>query len=358
MLKFIIRRLLFSLPVLFGILVVTFGLARAIPGDPCLAVLGERATPEICESFFQRNGLNEPIPVQFAIYLRNFAQGDLGDSLRFKRPVSELLVERLPTTIELGAFALLFAITLGVPLGVISAYRHKSAIDVGTMIGANIGVSMPVFWLGLMLAYLFGVVFKDTVLALPPSGRLTPGASPDPFYYVWGLVAEGEDATGILIFFSRINTLNAILTLNAELFWDAIRHLILPAVAVGTIPLAIIARMSRSSLLEVLNQDYVRTARAKGLKERSVVGRHALKNALLPVVTVIGLNFGLVISGAVLTETIFGLSGIGRTLVDSITSRDYTLVQGFTVIIASGFVIINMVVDIMYGYLDPRIRFN
>ncbi len=358
MLKFVIRRLAFSIPVLVGILIVTFMLARAIPGDPCLAVLGERATPQICESFFRRNGLNEPLPIQFLFYMRNFAQGDLGESLRFHRPVMELLVDRLPTTVELGFFALLFAISLGVPLGVLSAYRHKSALDVGTMIGANVGVSMPVFWLGLMLAYLFAVILKDTPFALPPSGRLTPGASPEPFYLVWGLVTEGEDPLGILRFFSRINTLNAILTLNGELFWDAIRHLILPSVAVGTIPLAIIARMSRSSVLEVLNQDYVRTARAKGLRERTVVGKHALKNAMLPVITVIGLNFGLVISGAVLTETIFSLTGVGRTLVDSITSRDYTLVQGFTVVIASGFVIINMVVDIMYGYLDPRIRFN
>ncbi len=356
MLKFVIRRLSFSIPVLIGILVVTFVLARAIPGDPCLAVLGERATPEICETFFKRNGLNEPAPIQLLIYMRNFAQGDLGESLRFHRPVMDLLVERLPTTVELGVFALLFAISLGVPLGVLSAYRHKSALDVGTMIGANIGVSMPVFWLGLMLAYLFAVLLKDTPLALPPSGRLTPGANPDPFYL--GLVAEGEEPLGILIFLSRINTLNAILTLNGELLIDALRHLILPAMAVGTIPLAIIARMSRSSVLEILNQDYVRTARAKGLRERVVVGKHALKNAMLPVITVIGLNFGLVISGAVLTETIFSLTGVGRTLVDSITSRDYTLVQGFTVVIAAGFVLINMVVDIMYGYLDPRIRFN
>ena len=358
MLKFMLKRLVFSIPVLLGILVVTFVLARAIPGDPCLAVLGERATEQICDAFFKRNGLNEPLPIQFLVYMRNFAQGDLGTSLRFHRPVMELLVERLPTTVELGIFALLFAICVGVPLGVVSAYRHKSALDVGTMIGANIGVSMPVFWLGLMLAYLFAVLFKDTPLALPPSGRLTPGASPQPFYLVWGMVAEGEDPLGILIFFSRIHTLNAILTLNGELLIDAWRHMILPAVAVGTIPLAIIARMSRSSLLEVLNQDYVRTARAKGLRERSVVGKHALKNAMLPVITVIGLNFGLVISGAVLTETIFSLTGVGRTLVDSITSRDYTLVQGFTVVIAAGFVIINMVVDITYGYLDPRIRFN
>ena len=358
MLKFVLRRLTFSIPVLLGILAVTFVLARAIPGDPCLAVLGERATEEICEAFFRRNGLNEPLPVQFLVYMRNFAQGDLGDSLRFHRPVMELLVERLPTTVELGAFALLFAISLGVPLGVISAYRHKTALDVGTMIGANIGVSMPVFWLGLMLAYLFAVLLKDSPFALPPSGRLTPGSNPQPFFEVFGWVADGDEPLGIWIFLSRINTLNAVLTLNWELLRDAVRHLILPAVAVGTIPLAIIARMSRSSVLEVLNQDYVRTARAKGLRERTVVGKHALKNAMLPVITVIGLNFGLVISGAVLTETIFSLTGVGRTLVDSITSRDYTLVQGFTVVIASGFVLINMVVDIMYGYLDPRIRFN
>lgn len=358
MLTFVTRRLTFSIPVLFGILLVTFALARAIPGDPCLAVLGERATPEICDSFFRRNGLNEPMPVQLLIYMRNFAQGDLGHSLRFHRPVMDLLVERLPTTVELGAFALLFAISIGVPLGVLSAYRHKSALDVGTMIGANIGVSMPVFWLGLMLAYLFAVLLRDTPFALPPSGRLTPGAAPEPFYLVYSWVAEGEEPLGILFFLSRINTLNAVLTLNGELLADALRHLILPSVAVGTIPLAIIARMSRSSVLEVLNQDYVRTARAKGLRERKVVGKHALKNAMLPVITVIGLNFGLVISGAVLTETIFSLTGVGRTLVDSITSRDYTLVQGFTVVIAAGFVLINLVVDILYGYLDPRIRFN
>lgn len=358
MLKFVFRRLTFSLPVLFGIFFVTFTLARAIPGDPCLAVLGERATKDICESFFRRNGLDQPAPVQLVIYIRNFLQGDLGESMRFHRPVMELLVDRLPTTVELGFFALLFAISVGVPLGVLSAYRHKSALDVGTMIGANIGVSMPVFWLGLMLAYLFAVLLKDTPLALPPSGRLTPGANPDPFYLVLGWVAEGEEPLGILRFISRINTLNAVLTLNGELLIDALRHLILPAVAVGTIPLAIIARMSRSSVLEVLNQDYVRTARAKGLRERTVVGKHALKNAMLPVITVIGLNFGLIISGAVLTETIFSLTGVGRTLVDSITSRDYTLVQGFTVVIAAGFVLINMVVDMLYGYLDPRIRFN
>lgn len=358
MAQFIVRRLLSSIPVLLGILVVTFGLAHAIPGDPCRAVLGERATVDICNAFFEKNGLNKPIPIQFGIYINNFLKGDLGDSLRFHRPVSELLVERLPTTVELGIAALTFAILLGIPLGILSAYRHKSIFDVGTMIGANIGVSMPVFWLGLMLAYLFGVLFKDTLLALPPSGRLTPGASPEPFFVVWGLASDPDSASGFLVFLSNMHILNAILTLNGGLLVDAIRHLILPAVAVGTIPLAIIARMTRSSLLEVLGHDYVRTARSKGLNEFVVVGKHALRNSLLPVVTVIGLNFGLVISGAVLTETIFGLTGVGRTLVDSITSRDYTLVQGFTVIIALGFVIINMIVDMLYGFLDPRIRLS
>lgn len=358
MAKFIARRLLYSVPVLLGILVVTFTLAHSIPGDPCRATLGERATPEICEAYFARNGLDEPLPVQFLIYLRNMLQGDLGESLRFNRSVIDLLVERLPTTIELGMAALTFAVVVGVPLGILSAYRHKSAFDVGTMIGANIGVSMPVFWLGLMLAYLFGVVLKDTPFTLPPSGRLTPGANPEPFFSMWELASDPGDAPGILVFISRINTLNAILTLNLDLLVDALKHLALPALAVGTIPLAIIARMTRSSLLEVLNQDYVRTARAKGLNERMVVGKHAVRNALLPVVTVIGLNFGLIISGAVLTETIFSLTGVGRTLVDSITSRDYTLVQGFTVIIAFGFVMVNMVVDILYGFLDPRIRLS
>lgn len=355
MVGFFIRRLIFTIPVLIGILIVTFVLVRAIPGDPCRAVLGERATDEVCDAYFVRYGLNEPVPVQFAIYVSRIFQGDLGNSLRYSRSVSDLLAERLPVTVELAITALGFAVIVGVPLGVISAYRHNSAVDVGTMMGANIGVSMPVFWLGLMLAYIFGVVLKDTPFALPPSGRLSAGANPLPFYEAWGLVTDGH-ASGMLVFLARLNILNSLLTLNGTLFVDAVRHLILPAVAVGTIPLAIIARMTRSSVLETLDQDYVRTARAKGLREFSVVVGHAVRNALLPVVTIIGLNFGILISGAVLTETIFGLTGVGKTLVDGITSRDYTLVQGFTVIIAVSFVMINLLTDILYAYLDPRIR--
>jgi peptide/nickel transport system permease protein len=358
MIKFIIRRLIFSLPVLIGILMVTFVLARSIPGDPCRAILGERATEERCADFLRRNGLDQPIVTQFFIYIGNTLRGDLGESFRFGRTVVEMMIERLPVTLELALAAMLFAVLVGIPLGIISAYRHNSWVDVFTMLGANIGVSMPVFWLGLMLAFFFAVMLKDTPFFLPPSGRLTAGFQPTPFYVAWGLAADEETASGFMIFLSRINLLNGVLTLNFELLADSVRHLIVPAMAVGTIPLSIIARMTRSSVLETLGQDYVRTARAKGLRERVVVMRHAVRNALLPVVTVIGLNFGSLVSGAVLTETIFGFSGLGRTLVDGITARDYSIVQGFTIFVAVSFVFINLAVDILYVYLDPRIRLD
>jgi len=356
MTTFILRRFLLAIPVLLGILLVTFILLRSIPGDPCRAILGEKATDEICDAYAERYGLNKSIPEQLAIYMTRALRGDFDTSFRFGRPVTELIVERMPTTVELAIAALIFATVVGVPLGIISAYRHNSPVDVGTMLGANLGVSMPVFWLGLMLAYLFGVLLKDTPLALPPSGRLEAGAGYAPFYIVLGLAPSEDAASGFLIFLSRLNILNAILTLNMTQLGDALRHLILPAVAVGTIPLSIIARMTRSSLLEVLGQDYVRTARAKGLRELNVVIRHATRNALLPVVTVVGLSFGGLVSGAVLTETVFGLSGVGRMLFEGITARDYTLVQGFTVVIAVSFVVINFAVDVLYGFLDPRIR--
>jgi len=238
-----------------------------------------------------------------------------------------------------------------VPLGVISAYRHNSKVDVATMIGANIGVSMPVFWLGLMLQYLFAVQLAGTPLALPPSGRLDAGMIPEPWYEKWGLPENG-----LFEFISNLEVLNGLLTFQWDVTWSAITHLVLPAMALATIPLAIVARMTRSSLLDVLGLDYVRTARAKGQNERLVVLRHGLRNALLPVVTVIGLSLGALIGGAILTETIFNLSGVGKTLFDAIESRDYTVVQGFTLIIAVGFVLVNMAVDILYTFLDPRVR--
>jgi peptide/nickel transport system permease protein len=243
---FVLRRFVLAIPVLFGILAVTFALGRSIPGDPCRAMLGEKATQEACDRFIRRYGLDQPIPTQFVIYIGNVFNGDLGDSIRFGRTVTDLLVERLPVTAELAISALIFATIVGIPLGIISAYRYNSPVDVATMVGANVGVSMPVFWLGLMLAFFFGVLLKDTPFALPPSGRLTAGASYQPFYIAWGLASSPETASGLLIFLSRLNILNAILTLNGELFVDTIRHLILPAIAVGTIPLSIIARMTRS----------------------------------------------------------------------------------------------------------------
>jgi peptide/nickel transport system permease protein len=358
MANFILRRLVLSIPVLIGIMATTFMLGRLIPGDPCRAMLGEKANADVCANFIARYGLDKPLPQQFVIYAQSFLQGDLGDSIRFGRPVTTLLIERLPITIELAFSAMLFAVIVGVPLGILSAYRHNSAIDVGTMIVANVGVSMPVFWLGLMLAFLFSVVLKDTIFVLPPSSRLTPGVDYPEFYQAWGFAADEQTAWGLWVFLGRFNFLNALLTFNVAQFIDAFRHMILPAVAVGTIPLAITARITRSSVLEVLNQDYVRTARAKGLREHTVVITHAVRNALLPVVTIIGLNFGGLVAGAVLTETIFGFAGIGTMLYAAITARDYWLVQGVTMITAIAFLLINMIVDLFYGFLDPRIRFN
>lgn len=357
MIQYAIRRILLSFPVLLGILVVTFVLARSIPGDPCKAILGEKATVEVCERFIREHGLDKPIPVQFWIYMKEIASGDFGESIRFSRPVTIILIERLPTTIELGLTALIIATLLGIPMGVVSAVRRNSALDVATMIGANTGVSMPVYWLGLMLAYAFALLLKDTPFWLPPSGRLTAGLVAVPFYEVfgWELVAESLKFH-VLEFFANMYIFNSILTQDWELLGDVIKHLILPAVALSTIPLAIIARMTRSSMLEVLKQDYIRTARAKGLFERFVILKHAFRNALLPIVTIIGLQVGTLFGGAVLTETIFGLAGVGRMLFEAITARDYPIVQGFTVVIAIGYVAVNLLVDLSYVFIDPRIR--
>lgn len=359
MTQYLIRRIIASIPVLFGILLVTFIIARVIPGDPCRAILGEKATPEVCERFIKSKGLDKPIAEQFTIYMGEVFRGDFGNSIRYSLPVTRLLIERLPTTVELSFAALLVSLIIGIPLGVISAVRHNSWVDVVTMVWANTGVSMPVFWLGLMLAYVFSLKLKGTAFWLPPSGRVSPGIPNDPFYEVWDLMLP---EAGVLLaayqFIGRLNILNSLLTSNWELLKDAIKHLILPAAALGTIPMALIARMTRSAMLDVLGQDYIRTARAKGLVQRVVVMKHAFRNALLPLVTIIGLSLGGLLGGAVLTETVFGLSGVGRILYDSITARDYGIVQAFTVVIAIFFVALNLLVDLSYGYLDPRIRLD
>jgi peptide/nickel transport system permease protein len=357
MAQYLIRRVISSLPVLFGVLVVTFLLARVIPGDPCHAILGEKATKAVCERFNREKGLDRPIYQQLGVYMGEMLRGDFGRSFRYNQTVGRLLLERMPTTIELSFAALMISLTVGIPLGVLSAVKHNSLVDVLTMVWANIGVSMPVFWLGLMLAYVFSLLLKDTPFWLPPSGRLSPGIPNDPFYEVWKLTVPSSGfLLGLYQFISRFNILNALLTFNWKLLNDTIKHLILPALALGTIPMALIARMARSAMLDVLGQDYIRTARAKGLRQRVVVMKHAFRNALLPLVTVIGLSLGGLLGGAVLTETVFGLSGVGRILYDAITARDYGVVQAFTLVIAVFFVLLNLLVDLSYSYLDPRIR--
>jgi peptide/nickel transport system permease protein len=354
--KYVIRRMLLAIPVLLGILIVTFSLSRMIPGDPCRAMLGEKATKEVCDRFTTQFGLDKPIPVQFGIYMANILKGDFGKSIRYSRPVALIMIERLPTTIELGFLAMLISIIVGVPLGILSAVKRNSPTDVGTMIFANIGVSMPVYWLGLMLAYGF-YLLKGTPFWLPPSGRLTAGVVSVPFYEVWGIVADPNTAKYYFLeFFSNLYIFNSIITGDWKVLGDAVKHLILPALALATIPLAIIARMTRSSMLEVMKQDYIRTAKAKGLQSNLVIFKHAFRNALLPIVTIIGLEFGIIFAGALLTETIFGLSGVGRMLYDAITARDFPIIQGFTVVIAAGYVFLNLMVDVSYIFIDPRIK--
>ncbi len=360
MVQYTIRRLLLAIPVIVAVLVLTFALSRAIPGDPCRAILGEKATQATCDQFLKDHGLDQPIIVQFGVFVRELMKGNLGHSIRFSRPVTIILIERLPTTIELGAIAMAIAVLVGVPLGILSAVRRNSIIDVVTMMGANFGVSIPVFFLGLMLIYFFAVILRDTPFALPPSGRLSPGLSPTPFYEVFGMATGGKETVRYHIyeFIANHYIFNSLITGDWKIFWDAIKHMILPAAALATIPLAITARMTRSSMLEVLGLDFVRTARAKGLSERQVILKHAFRNALLPVITIVGLQLGAILSGAVLTETIFGLAGVGRSVVESIFSRDFPVLQGFVIVIALIYVFFNLIVDLSYAILDPRVRLD
>lgn len=358
--RYIIRRVLLLIPVLLGVSVVVFAMLRLIPGDPAEVMMGEHATDEALAASRERMGLDQPIPVQYLRYMRDLVRLDLGRSLMTNRPVTEEIAQRFPATLELTLGAMAFATLFGVAAGIIAAYKHNSIFDVVTMFVALIGVSIPIFWLGLMLAYLFA--FK--LPWLPPSGRLTVGIELLPLVQAWGLEANpaeagvGRAVRGLLDFLSGFYVLDALLTGNWKALGDAARHLILPSVALGSIPMAIIARMTRSSLLDVLGEDYVRTARAKGLRERAVLSRHALRNALLPIVTVIGLQLGFLLGGAILTETIFSWPGLGRLVVNRILARDYPAVQGSVIAIALTFVMVNLIVDISYAYLDPRIRYE
>ncbi len=334
MMRYVIKRVLTVIPVLLGVSMLVFGFVRLIPGDPAVAMLGERATPASIAQVRAQLGLDKPVYEQYLIFASNALHGDLGHSVLRGEPVSREIVRRFPATIELAFGAILFALIVGIPAGIISAVRRNSWWDSGSMLLALTGVSMPIFWLGLMLSFLFAVLLHW----LPSGSRLDASTVYDPI-------------TNFIL-------IDSLLQANPTLLWEGIRHLILPSLALGTIPMAIITRMTRSAMLEVLGQDYVRTAHAKGLRERTVVLRHALRNALLPVITVVGLQVGILLSGAILTETVFSWPGIGRWLVDGIYTRDYPIVQGVTLSIAVIFVVVNLIVDIMYGWADPRVKFE
>ncbi|MEL6261364.1 MAG: ABC transporter permease [Cyanobacteria bacterium J06626_6] len=334
--RYILGRLLQLIPVLLGISLLVFAFLHLIPGDPAVTMLGDRATPEALEVLRDRMGLNEPLPLQYLTFLGNLLQFDLGTSIFTGVPILEEIKTRWPATFELSLVAMLIALLVGIPAGVVAAVKKNSIVDNLFMSGSLLGVSMPVYWLGLLLVYLFAVNLQW----LPPSGRI--GVN----------VAFGfRPITGFFI-------LDAVLQGNFKALGDIVAHLILPAVTLSTIPLAIIARITRSAMLEVLSQDYIRTARSKGLKELRVIGKHALKNAMLPVITIVGLEFGTLLGGAILTETIFSWPGIGSWIYGGILQRDYPIVQGGVVFVAFVFVLINLLVDISYAFLDPRIQYR
>jgi peptide/nickel transport system permease protein len=332
--RYAVRRALTIVPVLLGVSVLVFSFIHLIPGDPALTMLGERATPEKVTEVRARLGLDRPIWQQYLLYVGNALRGDLGVSIVRGDPVASDLLRRFPATVELAMAAIIAAVALGIPIGVASAVWRNSPLDSLARLGALTGVSMPIFWLGLVLAWVFGVQLR----LLPTGFRLSSGTA----FVPW---------TNFVI-------LDALLQRDWPTFVDALRHLILPALALATIPLAVVARMTRASMLEVLSREYIRTAEAKGLSRRAVVLRHALRNALLPVLTVVGLQVGRLLAGAILTETIFSWPGIGLWVYESIESRDYAIVQGVSLFIAVIVVGVNLLTDVLYAAVDPRIKYE
>jgi len=332
--RYAFRRALTIVPVLLGVSVLVFSFIHLIPGDPALTMLGERATPEKVTEVRARLGLDRPIWQQYLLYVGNALRGDLGVSIVRGDPVASDLLRRFPATVELAMAAIVAAVALGIPIGVASAVWRNSPLDSLARLGALTGVSMPIFWLGLVLAWVFGVQLR----LLPTGFRLSSGTA----FVPW---------TNFVI-------LDALLQRDWPTFVDALRHLILPALALATIPLAVVARMTRASMLEVLSREYIRTAEAKGLSRRAVVLRHALRNALLPVLTVVGLQVGRLLAGAILTETIFSWPGIGLWVYESIESRDYAIVQGVSLFIAVIVVGVNLITDVLYAAVDPRIKYE
>ena len=333
MLRFVVRRLLLLVPILLGLSILLFLWIRALPGGPAESILGERATPEAIEQIERIYGLDRPIHEQYLKYLENLVVNrDLGTSISSRRAVTEEIGRRFPATIELALAAMVFAIALGIPLGFFAAKRYGSVFDHASLVTSLIGISIPVFFLAILLKYLFAVKLGW----LPTIGRQD-------------VLISADHPTGFYV-------LDGILTLNFEAAWDAALHLILPAIALGSIPLAIVARITRAAVLDVQNEDYVRTARAKGVAPRIVDERHIFRNAMLPIVTIIGLQTGLLLSGAILTETVFAIPGMGTWLAEAIKDRDYPVLQGGILFVAIVFVLVNLLVDISYALLDPRIR--
>jgi len=334
MFNYIIKRLLALIPILIGVAVIVFLIVHLIPGDPAQTMLGERATDQALERLREQMGLNDPLPVQFWRYVKDLLQGDLGRSIMSNNPVSTELAQRFPATLELSFFAIMFAVFVGVPAGIFASINQNSWFDNLSMLIALMGVSMPIFWLGLMFIWLFAVELGW----FPPSSRIGVGLEFSPI--------------------TNLYVVDSILQFNFAALKDVLHHLVLPAVALGTIPMAIIARMTRSSMLEVLKKDYIRTAYAKGLKRKIVIFKHALKNAMVPIITVVGLQFGVLLGGAVMTETIFSWPGLGKYLVDAIYARDFPIVQGGILFFAGVFVIVNLIVDLSYALVDPRIQYE
>jgi peptide/nickel transport system permease protein len=332
MLRFVVRRLLLLVPILLGLSILVFLWIRALPGSPAISLLGERATPETIAQIERQYGLDKPIHVQYWRYLKTVSRGDFGVSVTSRRPVTEELKQRFPATIELAFAAMLFSVVLGIPLGFVAAKKYGGVLDHTSLVASLIGISIPIFFLALILKYVFAVELG----LLPTVGRVS-------------VLVDLEHPT-------KFYVLDAIVTGNLEALWDVLKHLLLPAVALGSIPLAVVARITRAAVLDVQNEDYVRTARAKGLPPRIVDIRHIFRNAMLPISTIIGLQTGLLLSGAVLTETVFAWPGMGTWLVDAIDARNFPVLQGGILFVSIVFVLVNLLVDISYALINPRIR--
>jgi peptide/nickel transport system permease protein len=331
-LRFTVRRLLLLVPILLGLSILVFLWIRALPGGPAQALLGERATEESIAQIERQYGLDEPIHVQYWSYLKTVGSGDFGTSVTTRRPVTDELTERFPATIELAVAAMIFSVGLGIPLGFMAAKHYGSWLDHSSLLASLLGISIPIFFLAILLKYVFAVELG----LLPTVGRIS-------------VLIDLEHPTNFYV-------LDAIIAGDLEALWDVLKHLILPAAALGSIPLAIIARITRAAVLDVQNEDYVRTARAKGLAPRIVDRRHVFRNAMLPITTIIGLQTGLLLSGAVLTETVFAWPGMGTWLVDGIEQRNYPVLQGGILFVAVVFVLVNLLVDLSYAFINPRIR--